>query len=66
MQKSIDDSLVWECKAIGKPKPSYKWMKNGKILEPTEVCYMSKCFFLLLFTNVIKVYIINQGSLKTF
>jgi len=37
VQKAIDDSLVWECKATGKPKPSYRWMKNGENLEPTEV-----------------------------
>ncbi|KAK0147536.1 Contactin-3 [Merluccius polli] len=36
IQKSIDDSLVWECKATGKPKPSYRWMKNGENLESTE------------------------------
>uniref|UniRef100_A0A8C6UJ02 Contactin 4 n=1 Tax=Neogobius melanostomus TaxID=47308 RepID=A0A8C6UJ02_9GOBI len=35
-QKLIDDSLVWECKATGKPKPSYRWMKNGENLESTE------------------------------
>uniref|UniRef100_A0A8C8DV82 Contactin 4 n=1 Tax=Oryzias sinensis TaxID=183150 RepID=A0A8C8DV82_9TELE len=37
VQKLIDDSLVWECKATGKPKPSYRWMKNGENLESTEV-----------------------------
>ncbi|XP_075869505.1 contactin-4 isoform X1 [Nelusetta ayraudi] len=36
VQKLIDESLVWECKATGKPKPSYRWMKNGQNLEPTE------------------------------
>uniref|UniRef100_A0A3B5QCZ2 Contactin 4 n=1 Tax=Xiphophorus maculatus TaxID=8083 RepID=A0A3B5QCZ2_XIPMA len=36
VQKFIDDSLVWECKATGKPKPSYRWMKNGENLESTE------------------------------
>uniref|UniRef100_A0A673CDZ9 Contactin 4 n=1 Tax=Sphaeramia orbicularis TaxID=375764 RepID=A0A673CDZ9_9TELE len=36
VQKLIDDSLVWECKATGKPKPSYRWMKNGENLESTE------------------------------
>uniref|UniRef100_A0A672H149 Contactin-4-like n=1 Tax=Salarias fasciatus TaxID=181472 RepID=A0A672H149_SALFA len=36
VQKLIDDSLVWECKATGKPKPSYRWMKNGDNLESTE------------------------------
>ncbi|XP_016314078.1 contactin-4 isoform X2 [Sinocyclocheilus anshuiensis] len=36
VQKAIDDTLLWECKATGKPKPSYRWMKNGENLEPTE------------------------------
>ncbi|XP_026873742.2 LOW QUALITY PROTEIN: contactin-3 [Electrophorus electricus] len=36
VQKAIDDSLVWECKAIGKPKPSYKWLKNGEPLDTFE------------------------------
>lgn len=36
-QKLIDDSLVWECKATGKPKPSYRWMKNGENLDSAEV-----------------------------
>ncbi|KAL7864590.1 hypothetical protein AOLI_G00160100 [Acnodon oligacanthus] len=35
-QKSIDESLLWECKASGKPKPSYKWLKNGEPLETFE------------------------------
>ncbi|XP_068598948.1 contactin-3 [Brachionichthys hirsutus] len=26
---SIEESLLWECKANGKPKPSYSWLKNG-------------------------------------
>ncbi|KAG7478065.1 hypothetical protein MATL_G00076450 [Megalops atlanticus] len=29
---SIEESLFWECKANGKPKPSYSWMKNGEVL----------------------------------
>uniref|UniRef100_A0A669D5Y8 Contactin 4 n=1 Tax=Oreochromis niloticus TaxID=8128 RepID=A0A669D5Y8_ORENI len=38
VQKLIDDSLAWECKATGKPKPSYRWMKNGENLEHVSVC----------------------------
>ncbi|KAL4655902.1 contactin-3-like [Arapaima gigas] len=29
---SIGSRLVWECKANGKPKPSYNWLKNGEAL----------------------------------
>ncbi|XP_051932022.1 contactin-4-like isoform X1 [Hippocampus zosterae] len=36
VQKLIDDSLAWQCKATGKPKPSYRWMKNGENLVPAE------------------------------
>ncbi|KAJ8361269.1 hypothetical protein SKAU_G00177940 [Synaphobranchus kaupii] len=36
MQRPIDDTLLWECKASGKPKPSFRWMKNGEPLEPLE------------------------------
>ncbi|XP_063071338.1 contactin-4 [Engraulis encrasicolus] len=37
VQKAIDESLVWECKATGKPKPSYRWMKNGENLNLESV-----------------------------
>ncbi|MGH0122329.1 UNVERIFIED_CONTAM: hypothetical protein FKN15_003120 [Acipenser sinensis] len=29
---AIEDSIVWECKASAKPKPSYSWLKNGEAL----------------------------------
>uniref|UniRef100_A0A8C9S312 Contactin-4-like n=1 Tax=Scleropages formosus TaxID=113540 RepID=A0A8C9S312_SCLFO len=29
---SIEADLFWECRASGKPKPSYRWLKNGKLL----------------------------------
>uniref|UniRef100_A0A669C120 Contactin-3 n=1 Tax=Oreochromis niloticus TaxID=8128 RepID=A0A669C120_ORENI len=28
---AIDANLQWECKAIGKPRPTYRWLKNGQI-----------------------------------
>ncbi|XP_013871250.1 contactin-4 isoform X1 [Austrofundulus limnaeus] len=36
VQKTIDDTLVWECKANAKPKPSYHWLKNGDPLDLME------------------------------
>uniref|UniRef100_A0A3B4XPY5 Ig-like domain-containing protein n=1 Tax=Seriola lalandi dorsalis TaxID=1841481 RepID=A0A3B4XPY5_SERLL len=27
---AIDANLQWECKAIGKPSPVYRWLKNGQ------------------------------------
>uniref|UniRef100_A0A672Z5E3 Contactin-3-like n=1 Tax=Sphaeramia orbicularis TaxID=375764 RepID=A0A672Z5E3_9TELE len=28
---AIEERLYWECRANGKPKPSYTWLKNGQI-----------------------------------
>ncbi|XP_034296428.1 contactin-6-like isoform X4 [Pantherophis guttatus] len=35
-QLSLYETLVWECEATGKPKPSYNWFKNGKPLTSEE------------------------------
>ncbi|XP_030277214.1 contactin-4 isoform X3 [Sparus aurata] len=29
---AIDANLQWECKSIGKPRPTYKWLKNAQLL----------------------------------
>lgn len=47
VQKTIDDTLVWECKANAKPKPSYHWLKNGDPLDLMEVKDF-KTFFKLI------------------
>ncbi|XP_033481407.2 contactin-4 isoform X2 [Epinephelus lanceolatus] len=33
---AIDANLQWECKAIGKPRPTYKWLRNGQLLTAEE------------------------------
>uniref|UniRef100_A0A8C8RW21 Contactin 6 n=1 Tax=Pelusios castaneus TaxID=367368 RepID=A0A8C8RW21_9SAUR len=33
---SLYDNLFWECKASGKPSPSYSWLKNGQPFVPEE------------------------------
>ncbi|XP_074055149.1 contactin-6-like [Macrotis lagotis] len=33
---SIYDPLFWECRAKGKPSPSYTWLKNGEPIIPEE------------------------------
>ncbi|KAM4612748.1 LOW QUALITY PROTEIN: contactin-4 [Polymixia lowei] len=31
---AIEANLQWDCRASGKPKPSYRWLKNGQRLVP--------------------------------
>ncbi|NWV68980.1 CNTN5 protein, partial [Malurus elegans] len=33
-QLDSGDQLRWECKATGKPRPTYRWLKNGVSLWP--------------------------------
>ncbi|XP_012332495.2 contactin-3 [Aotus nancymaae] len=33
---AVEDNLYWECRASGKPKPSYRWLKNGAALVLEE------------------------------
>ncbi|MEE6501946.1 hypothetical protein FKM82_004360 [Ascaphus truei] len=30
---AIEENILWECKASGRPKPSYTWLKNGQLLQ---------------------------------
>ncbi|XP_070215594.1 contactin-3 isoform X3 [Bos mutus] len=36
VELAVEDSLYWECRASGKPKPSYRWLKNGEALVLEE------------------------------
>ncbi|XP_075794797.1 contactin-4 isoform X5 [Pelodiscus sinensis] len=33
---AIEESIFWECKANGRPKPSYSWLKDGESLMPQD------------------------------
>ncbi|XP_054833609.1 contactin-4 [Eublepharis macularius] len=33
---TIEENIFWECKANGRPKPSYSWLKDGESLIPQE------------------------------
>uniref|UniRef100_A0A3B3ZDQ0 Ig-like domain-containing protein n=1 Tax=Periophthalmus magnuspinnatus TaxID=409849 RepID=A0A3B3ZDQ0_9GOBI len=35
-QMAIDTNLQWECKAIGKPRPTFRWLKNGQLLTSQQ------------------------------
>ncbi|XP_026506232.1 contactin-4 [Terrapene carolina triunguis] len=36
VHKAIEESIFWECKANGRPKPSYSWLKDGEPLIPRD------------------------------
>ncbi|XP_055029794.2 contactin-5 isoform X2 [Misgurnus anguillicaudatus] len=33
-QLDSGEQLRWECRAAGKPRPTYRWMRNGETLNP--------------------------------
>ncbi|XP_054990922.1 contactin-3 isoform X3 [Sorex araneus] len=36
VEAAVEDSLRWECRASGKPRPSYRWWKDGAALALQE------------------------------
>ncbi|XP_055985239.1 contactin-3-like [Sorex fumeus] len=36
VEAAVEDSLRWECRASGKPRPSYRWWKDGAALALEE------------------------------
>lgn len=54
---AIEESIFWECKASGRPKPSYSWLKDGEPLMP-QVRKMLKAGDLVLWrTRLAECYI---------
>uniref|UniRef100_A0A6J0TGL1 Contactin-6 isoform X1 n=1 Tax=Pogona vitticeps TaxID=103695 RepID=A0A6J0TGL1_9SAUR len=49
---SLYDTLVWECKATGKPKPSYSWFKNGQPLTPEERIHIENGTLTIAMLNI--------------
>lgn len=46
VELAVEDSLYWECRASGKPKPSYRWLKNGEalVLEVRSCAWLIRLF----------------------
>ncbi|POI22177.1 hypothetical protein CIB84_014075, partial [Bambusicola thoracicus] len=58
---AIEENVFWECHASGRPKPSYRWLKDGEPLLPQEE---SPYLLLYLFHYVPQGRVqIEQGSL---
>ncbi|XP_070247561.1 contactin-3 isoform X2 [Myotis yumanensis] len=36
VEAAVEESLRWDCRAGGKPKPSYRWLRNGEALVLEE------------------------------
>ncbi|XP_033612923.1 contactin-6 isoform X2 [Fukomys damarensis] len=49
---SIYDNLYWECKASGKPKPWYTWLKNGERLNSEERIQIENGTLTIMMLNV--------------
>ncbi|XP_067322630.1 contactin-5 isoform X2 [Anolis sagrei] len=53
-QLDSGDQLRWECKAIGKPRPTYRWLKNGTPLWPESRIEMVN--------GVLMIHSVNQSD----
>uniref|UniRef100_A0A3P8TH15 Contactin 3a, tandem duplicate 2 n=1 Tax=Amphiprion percula TaxID=161767 RepID=A0A3P8TH15_AMPPE len=42
---AIEERLDWECRANGRPKPSYTWLKNGQQLLSEVNCRLSSATY---------------------
>ncbi|NXD05913.1 CNTN6 protein, partial [Nothocercus nigrocapillus] len=49
---SVYDSLFWECKADGKPSPSYSWLKNGQPLMSEERIHIENGTLIIAMLNM--------------
>ncbi|XP_053163194.1 contactin-5 isoform X2 [Hemicordylus capensis] len=53
-QLDSGDRLRWECKATGKPRPTYRWLKNGAPLWPESRIEMVN--------GVLMIHSVNQSD----
>ncbi|XP_032907247.1 contactin-5 isoform X2 [Catharus ustulatus] len=51
-QLDSGDQLRWECKATGKPRPTYRWLKNGAPLWPQNRIEMINGVLMIQSVNV--------------
>ncbi|XP_042315641.1 contactin-5 isoform X2 [Sceloporus undulatus] len=53
-QLDSGDQLRWECKATGKPRPTYRWLKNGATIWPESRIEMVN--------GVLMIHSVNQSD----
>nr|XP_033781751.1 contactin-4-like [Geotrypetes seraphini] len=49
---AIEENIFWECKATGRPKPSYHWLKNGEHLEAQDRLHLEHGALTITAVNV--------------
>ncbi|XP_053525266.1 contactin-6 [Artibeus jamaicensis] len=49
---SVYGSLHWECRARGRPRPWYRWLKNGEPLRPQERIQIENGTLIITVLNV--------------
>ncbi|KAF7250844.1 Contactin-5 [Varanus komodoensis] len=61
-QLDSGEQLRWECKAMGKPRPTYRWLKNGAPLWPENYVSIPLQSRIEMLNGVLMIHSVNQSD----